>query len=658
MIQVTSPGVYIEELPSGVHTITGVATSITAFVGYTSRGIDNRAELILSFADFERQFGGLAADSELSYAVQQFFNNGGSQAYVVRVPRHSSSDANITLLDAVSAGNQALALTALSAGSLANGLLIDIDYDGIASSDSKSYNITITDPSTGTVESFLVTQDSTKSNYVVSIINDPDNGSQFVSAAVPNSSAGRPVQNGSPGGDIASSLPLSGPLVLTVTCDVPTTGTTINALSVNAMNTGDSAGSILGLAGLVQRNLNLALANQLAGAAATCVPSADGLGLRIIGNFNQSLLPGTADVVITFGGAGAATLSLPTSGTNVAHYVLGTGRNTAAQMINTTTSPGSDGDGLPQTGALIGDSGAIPPTGIYALEKVDLFNLLCIPDATRATAGNPNALDTTVDPNSIFGAALTYCQSRRAFLLVDPPPNVNTVDAANDWVSNTLSNLSQSYGAAYFPRIRLADPLNNYQLRTFGPCGVIAGLFARIDGTRGVWKAPAGTEATLTQVQSMVYKLTDAENGVLNPLGLNCLRTFPVYGNISWGARTLRGADVLADDYKYVPVRRLALYIEESLYRGTKWAVFEGNDDPLWAQLRLNIGAFMNTLFRQGAFAGTTAKSAYFVKCDSETTTQNDINQGIVNILVGFAPLKPAEFVVIQIQQMAGQIQT
>jgi uncharacterized protein len=105
-------------------------------------------------------------------------------------------------------------------------------------------------------------------------------------------------------------------------------------------------------------------------------------------------------------------------------------------------------------------------------------------------------------------------------------------------------------------------------------------------------------------------------------------------------------------------VRRVALFLEESLYRGTQWVVFEPNDEPLWAQIRLNVGAFMNDLFRKGAFQGKTPTEAYFVKCDKETTTQNDIDQGIVNILVGFAPLKPAEFVIIQIQQMAGQIQT
>jgi phage tail sheath protein FI len=131
-----------------------------------------------------------------------------------------------------------------------------------------------------------------------------------------------------------------------------------------------------------------------------------------------------------------------------------------------------------------------------------------------------------------------------------------------------------------------------------------------------------------------------------------------VYGTVSWGARTARGADVMADDYKYVPVRRLALFLEESLFRGTQWAVFEPNDEPLWAQIRLNLGAFMHTLFAQGAFQGRTPREAYFVKCDSETTTQNDIDLGRVNIVVGFAPLKPAEFVIIQIQQIAGAIQT
>jgi hypothetical protein len=146
--------------------------------------------------------------------------------------------------------------------------------------------------------------------------------------------------------------------------------------------------------------------------------------------------------------------------------------------------------------------------------------------------------------------------------------------------------------------------------------------------------------------------LTDGENGNLNPYGVNCLRTFPTIGSVVWGARTLRGADVLADEYKYVPVRRLALFLEETLFRNTQWVVFEPNDEPLWAQIRASIGAFMQDLFRQGAFQGSSPRDAYFVRCDGETTTQYDRDRGIVNVVVGFAPLKPAEFVVVSIQQM------
>jgi phage tail sheath protein FI len=184
----------------------------------------------------------------------------------------------------------------------------------------------------------------------------------------------------------------------------------------------------------------------------------------------------------------------------------------------------------------------------------------------------------------------------------------------------------------------------------------MAGLYARTDSARGVWKAPAGTEATLRGVVELETKLTDAQNGTLNPLAINCFRNFPVYGNLAWGARTLDGSDQVGSEWKYIPVRRLALFLEESLFRGTKWVVFEPNDEPLWAKIRMNLGAFMMGLFRQGAFQGSTPKEAYFIKCDKETTNQNDRNLGIVNIEVGFAPLKPAEFVIIKIQQIAGEL--
>ncbi len=653
----TYPGVYIEEVPSGVHTIAGVATSITAFVGYASRGLDNRATHIFSFADFERSFGGLAADSELSYAVQQFFANGGTEAYVVRVPKFDSVAAKITLLDNVTGGKSALTVTALSKGAWANNVIIDVDYDGVA--DAKSFNLTLTDLATGNVETFSgVTMDSAKAQYVVAVVNDEDTGSQMVSVGVPDNTAGRPVATGTVGSDIKlADLKNDQSYSVKITSDLPATGEITNIV-VPFIDAGETIpGSVLGVCRLLERKTNVALASVLPGASVRCVPSSSGLGIRVLAFLSPDQIPGALDAKITFtAGATSALTMLKLGGgsvtANVAHYVLGKGRTSLAQK---DAVAGVDGTTLPKTNDLIGNEAAF--TGIYALEKVDLFNLLSIPDATRAQAGNPSALDANVSPNDIYGAAEIYCNKRRAFLLIDPPPDVNDVDSAADWKSSTLT-VHDKNGAAFFPRLRLGDPLNDFTLRTFAPSGVVAGVYARTDAARGVWKAPAGVEATLTGVQGLVYKLTDDENGALNPLGLNCFRNFPIYGNVLWGARTLVGADAEGSEWKYVPVRRTALYLEESLYRGTKWVVFEPNDEPLWAQIRLNIGAFMQDLFRQGAFQGKTPREAYLVKCDKETTTQSDINRGIVNILVGFAPLKPAEFVVIKIQQLAGQIQT
>jgi hypothetical protein len=302
-------------------------------------------------------------------------------------------------------------------------------------------------------------------------------------------------------------------------------------------------------------------------------------------------------------------------------------------------------------------------TGLYQLLKTDIFNILCLPDMhwldrhLAVKGGDATQLRTD---------ALELCVDRRAILLVDPPPEWDPPQpgASADAVSTVLEKTtavevgdSGKNAAVYYPQILAPDPLRQGALRPFPPSGVMAGVLARTDVQRGVWKAPAGTDASLTGVSELEVPLTDLEIGRLNPLGINCLRRLPAAGPVAWGARTLRGADRLADEWKYLPVRRLALFIEESLFRGTHWVVFEPNDEPLWASVRLNVGAFMNSLFRAGAFQGRTPQEAYLVKCDKDTNPQNDIDRGIVNIQVGFAPLKPAEFVIVHIQQLAGQIQ-
>jgi len=275
---------------------------------------------------------------------------------------------------------------------------------------------------------------------------------------------------------------------------------------------------------------------------------------------------------------------------------------------------------------------------LQSLDAVDLFNLLVLPGVTTP---------------AIVELAACYCQTRRAFLVIDAPAIAQTPEQMEEAARNFAFD-SKSHAAIYYPWVRINDPLDQSQPRLSPPSGTVAGLIARMDSARGVWKAPAGTDASLLGVAGFERDLTDAENGRLNPRGVNCLRSFPAYGNVAWGARTLSGDDQNASEFKYIPVRRTALFIEESVSRGIQWAVFEPNVEPLWAQIRLNVGAFLNDLFGQGAFQGNRPQDAYFVRCGSTTTTQNDIDAGVVNVVIGFAPLKPAEFVTITIRQSAG----
>jgi len=757
----TYPGVYIEEVSSGVRTLTGVSTSITAFVGYTARGPVNRGVRVQGFAEFERRFGGLDAESPLSYSVRDFFNNGGSDAVVVRVAQ-GALKASVKLLTAAG-GVHVLTVEASSEGTWGNLLRLDVDYDTTNPADlfnlsvaelvdqsgalvvgrtERFTNLSMSTLAPGYVETAvngvselirvtreangtfttgtstsgvlalpdLANLDATHKRLAVSVdgkapvefnlfdaavtdlfptsppatlddgldqlatriaamINqllgatavtatrvgsrvevtsgttealDKRSSVRFFSAGTNDAArilklglanggreAGgaaelRPMQTGTVGTPLANPLP-AGTLALDVVR--PSGRTTVNV-------TISSAASPPTLAEVL-RALSTAFATkpELAGGTVSLV---DGC-LR--------LLPGPLDPNVYFEVDDAPAASPPAPGPGE-----GLGLNKGAASENVARyAPGNETALLASDGGKAGSNGTPPAmsdfqgsesakTGIYALEDVDLFNLLCLPGM--------------YDP-AVLEPAVRYAERRRAFMLVELPPAVDTRDEAESWMRTTGAALRSRNAAAYFPQLREPDPLAGGVIRTFPPAGALAGVFARTDVERGVWKAPAGLDATVRGVSGLTATLTDRENGVLNPLGLNVLRTFPVYGTVVWGARTLAGADQLADEYKYVPVRRLALFLEESLYRGTQWVVFEPNDEPLWAQIRLNLGTFMHSLFRASAFQGRSPKEAYFVKCDRDTNPQADVDRGIVNVSVGFAPLKPAEFVIIHIQQIA-----
>ena len=276
-------------------------------------------------------------------------------------------------------------------------------------------------------------------------------------------------------------------------------------------------------------------------------------------------------------------------------------------------------------------------TGLAALAAVDSFNLLCVPD----TFDLPEA-----EAAAVANAAIALCEARRAFYLLDAPGSRRLDDIAA-WV-DTLPHSRNA--AVYFPAIGVADPRDSTQTRMLAPSGAVAGVIVRTDSTRGVWKAAAGSDAYLNGVRSLAVVMTDAENGLLNPMGVNALRRFANHGFLVWGARTLAGADALGDQYKYAPVRRLALYIEQSLERGLQWAVFEPNGEALWSALRLQVSNFMQTIYRSGALQGVTPKEAWFVQCGPETTSQSDIDAGMVNVVVGFAPTRPAEFLILTLR--------
>jgi uncharacterized protein len=540
----TYPGVYIQEVPSGVRTITGVATSITAFVGGAAAGPTDEPVMLTSFADYERRFGGLDVLNPMSYAVRDFYSNGGSLALIVRVLHSDASSATITLPGSGGGAATNLVLEASSRGAWGNRLRAAVDHDTDRTAAPTSppppprFNLTVQYRIRPGREQFI----TEKFGSVSTAEDDP----RFL------------------------------PLVL----------------------------------------------------------ERESAYVRVLGAM-PALRPQS--------------------------NVTQTASQRIVNWIPANPNSGSDGSPITPVDA-IGEQD--PKTGLYALNRADLFNLLCIPPLTRDIQALPSTYTPVQDMARVYSAALTLCVERRAMLIVDPNPQwalsigqaiSNAIGGRNDL---DLTGQDSRNAALYFPCVRQVDPLRDNRIDTFVPCGIVAGVIARTDVSRGVWKAPAGLDASLNGVQDLQVNLNDLENGQLNPLGINCLRSFGVNGRIIWGARTLRGADESADEYKYLPVRRLALFLEESLYRGTQWVVFEPNDEPLWAQVRLNVGAFMQGLFLQGAFQGKTPRDAYFVKCDNQTTTQNDINLGILNIIVGFAPLKPAEFVVIQIQQMPGQIAT
>jgi hypothetical protein len=795
----TYPGVYIEEIASGTRTIVGVQTSITAFVGRTPTGPIDEPMTCFNYADFERFFGGRSYKYPLTYAIEDFFLNGGSQAVVVRTfhrdPANMPADctAKFDLADG-------LPIWAIGPGSWGNQLTVSFDYLGLRAPGAKPATSGLTVAVTGTVAAdeavaFTLTPPTGSTAQPVTFTVKTVAGdtalavAQRLAAAVNAAGAGAFASaKAAPGADAAhatitlttASTDASANTTYTVVPAAAATGAAV-ALTADGAFAGAApaksvpasatlaVGGAKGQAGTlayqlavpnaaaisvsvpvaatddpktVAGNLAAEISRKLAGRGGQLKPvtiGSDGVTLTLTaataGTSENSLeltrtseppsggITGPDTVTLAGGVDNGWDLSLAQAAVApYEHYGV-----TADSLFNMTVTynpkgktavterytnltvlgdetpnridrvvnalsllvavnppdvPDRQTSGFtPYTNISIANPGVTPPTlpasggvdsqpltpsdflgdeltrtAMYALEEVDLFNLLCIPPDQRADdASAPDGADGSAQDPAVYAEAAEFCAKKRAMLICDPPRTWS--EHASQGVYNLITPLDVGVttedggrnSAVYFPYIKKADLELNGKTELFAPSGSVAGQFAQTDATRGVWKAPAGMDTTLEGVTALDVNMTDDQNGLLNPYGINAIRYFPIIGPVIWGARTLRGADVFSDDYKYVPVRRLTLYIEESLYRGTKWAVFEPNDDALWSQLRLSVGTFMADLARQGAFYG------YSVTCDKTTTLDSDIQQGIVNVVVAFAPVKPAEFVVLKIAQLAGQ---
>jgi phage tail sheath protein FI len=649
MPTLTAPGVYVEEVSSGVRPIAAAGTSTAAFFGEAERGPIGQAVKIFNFTDFQTLYGGfLTGGRYLAHAVYQFFNNGGSACYVGRVAPGAAT-ASVTVRDTGSTPQNAVTFEAASPGVWGNRIMVEVD-SAAAADPANQFNLSVwrDSPERVLLESYAdLGMDPDAPNYAASVVNSR---SAYVRVR-PNLASTNQVNGFSQSGVIdVDGDPLLGAnqrqLRINVNGDGVRTLDLTDALA--AADLADPAAVAAGIQTAIRaltplRDSTPAASYSGATVAFTVTASPDGV-LRITAGGPRT--PGSSVTVLDasnllVNAAGALRLGTRNGGTestgaaptrpadNAPDDFYFLGDDTVAGAVSAVAA-GSDGT-TPQDSDFL--------AALAQLDTIRDVSLIAIPG---------------IGSEAVVDGAMNYCARRPlsdCFFIGDMDVNADSYVEAVTF-RDGLNN-PNSYGAVYFPWLYMLDPSGGSAPVAVPPSGFVAGLYGRIDARRGVWKAPAGTEAILAGAVGMAASLTDVQHGDLNnhPKSISVIRRFPTTGIVAWGGRTVSSDP----EYKYIPIRRTAIMIRVSIFNGIQWAVFEPNDAPLWASLRLNIGTFMNGLFRRGAFQGGTAAEAYFVKCDAETNPQGDIDLGIVNVLVGFAPLKPAEFVVVRIRQKVGQ---
>jgi uncharacterized protein len=648
MTTVTYPGVYVREVSSGVRPIAAASTSTAAFIGITEKGPIREPKKIFNFTEYENLFGGFLNSSYVSHAVLQFFRNGGSQCYIVRVTGANAAEANIVLNDRGEPAQPSLTISAVSPGIWGNRLAIVISNGTNDPANEFDLSVFWQDELTA-LETFAnLSVVPSAPNFVDRVISSSNFIRVTYNQTNTNVGAGTSRGNGAP------TVPLTGPETMF--------RININDDGYQEVDVQDGVGGGSGQVANLETVANLAGAIQFVVRALS--PQHTSTPGTAFGNFTCTV-NAEDELILTSGEAGPASSVriIPASEIDrdasglLNLGLLNGGIETLGSAI---TRPHINPAGIPPTNYyLIGDHVA-PTTQVAsvqagsdgdpvtsdlpfinaftALDPIEDVSLICVPG---------------IGSRDVVGAGMAYCANRPlsdCFFIGDMALDDDTIEEAIDFRNGITPN--NSYGAIYLPWVKMIDPTGqSAEPVLVPPSGFVAGLYAKTDAQRGVWKAPAGTTVALSGAVGLAVNFTDIQQGNLNPININVIRQFAGSGIVLWGARTVTSDP----EWNYIPIRRIAIMLRVSIYNGIQWAVFEPNDEPLWASLRLNIGAFMMNLFRQGAFQGEMPSQAFFVKCDSETTTQIDIDLGIVNVLVGFAPLKPAEFVVVKISQKAGQ---
>ena len=567
---------YVEEYDSGANPMQGVSTSTAGFVGLAERGpVVGQAQLVTSFADYKRMYGGYLSEAGygaarfLPYAVEQFFANGGSRAYVMRAVPGDAKAGEIT--------TGLLKLTAANPGAWAENMRVTV---------APSYKAKTQVFSVDGADLTLKNADGFNPGDVVEL----SDGAKTAYATI-KSVLDRVVTLDAPCAlDVADSK--VGTAKYIRTCEI-----TITAR----------------LDDMVETYENLSLKPEALNYAPVKTAKSDLIRVEVL----------LSKAAANAKGEKRETASAKAGG--VAPYELcgGTGK----ELVLTLAS-GSDGSVLTVTpDAYLGkDDGPGKRTGLQAFQENSNVSIMAIPGVTAP---------------EVQAALIGFCEGKKScFAILDVPLELKK---AND-VANYRDMYDSTYAAMYHPWLQMYDA-GSRRAAFFPPSGAMAGIYARSDNERGVHKAPANEVVRGCTGLSCNYN--NGEQDILNPMGVNLIRAFPGRGIRVWGARTISSNGL----WKYLNVRRLFIYVEESIKANTNWVVFEPNSEILWSRVTRTIETFLATCWRDGALAGSSPEQAFFVECGPTTMTQDDIDNGRLICQIGIAPVKPAEFVIFRITQ-------